>query len=410
MKLLLWFPLILPLYVLRFQIGPFPTTLLEVAFLALAIFVTWKEGWTPWRKGMMKLRDWRAPTALWILATLVAIVVAPNHIAALGLYRAYVLEPMLFAILLAGTMRDEKDRDTVITALVASAAFVAAWSVLQYLGLLPIPHPWDTDFLTRRATGPFPFPNAVPLFCAPIAALSFGLLMEYVTPAQAGVQNRKEVDSRLRGNDKLLWLGFLAGTLATVLAKSVGGFLAILVASLFALIWNKKTRRATIITSLVILTLIAATPKLRTPIASYLTFNEWSGKVRLILWRETWAMLKDHPLFGAGFGAYPDVIKPYHRATAIEIFQFPHNILLNLWSETGLLGILAFGWICVTWFKQSKVESRKSKVQTARLSDFMTFRLSTLLPLIAIIVHGLVDVPYFKNDLAFLFWILAVLV
>ena len=405
-KLALWFPILLPAYVLRVKLGPFPTTALELAFVALAIFVTLKEGWTPWRDGFAKMKPWHLPAGIWILATLVAIAVAPDHVAALGLWRAYVLEPMLFAMLLAGTMRDEKDRDTVITALVASVAFVAVWSVLQYLGLLPIPHPWDTNFLTRRATGPFPFPNAVSLFCAPVSALCIGLLSHpSILPFVRGGFDQKGLPltkGELRGSWMRIvtLIGFFSGLLATILAKSVGGFLAILVASLLALIWNKKTRRATLIVSILLATLIVVTPKLRTPIVSYLSFQEWSGQVRLITWRETRNMLNDHPIFGAGLGAYPDAMKPYHTHTAIEIFQYPHTILLNLWSETGLLGILAFGWICVTWIK---LTTRKNRTGDPAGRPYI------ILPLIAILIHGLVDVPYFKNDLAFLFWILAVL-
>ncbi|MEK7116279.1 MAG: O-antigen ligase family protein, partial [Patescibacteria group bacterium] len=384
-QLILWFPIILPLYVLRFTIGPLPTTALECAFLLLVICVTWKNGWGVWRDGFARTTSWRDPALLWILATIIAVAVAPNHLAAFGLWRAYVLEPMVFALLLAGTMRDEKDREDVVAALVVAVTCVAGWSVLQYLGILPIPHPWDTDFLTRRATGPFPFPNAVSLFCAPIAALCIGRLVWH-----------RESDVA-RTVTCVAWLGFIAGTLATVLAKSVGGFLAILLTTFLALVWNKKTRCVAVISAILIVIAMIATPRIRVPVVSYLTFNEWSGKVRLITWRETWTMLQDRPIFGTGFGAYKDAMAPYHRATAIEIFQYPHNMLLNLWSETGLLGILAFGWICVTWIRQSKA------MQTS-----FDFRLSTLLPLIAILIHGFVDVPYFKNDLVFVFWIFAV--
>ncbi len=409
-QLILWFPLLLPTYLLRIQLGSFPTTVLELALVATIGLASLSCGWKVWREGWSKTRAWHGPVALWILATVMAIVVAPNQLAALGLWRAYVLEPILFALLLAGTVRDEKDRRDVMLALVASVMFVAGWAVLQYLGLLQIPPPWDTDFLTRRATGPFPFPNAVALFCAPIAALCIGILLH---PSSIHF-NPHLAKGELRGSKWLviLLVGFFSGTLATLLAKSVGGFLAILVATLVALIWNRRTRRATCVISIVIAITIVLIPKLRTPIVSTLSFQAWSGQVRLITWRETWAMLKDtstplgtgRPIFGAGFGAYRDVIVPYHRATAIEIFQYPHNLFLNIWSETGLLGIVAFGWMCVTFVRQSKVK----EVSPATL-DFQTFRLWTLLPLIAILIHSLVDVPYFKNDLAFIFWILAVL-
>lgn len=400
-KIVLWFPLLLPLYVLRLKIGPFPTTALELAFLATVIVAAITLEPTVWKIGFEKLKPWHFPAALWIVATLIAIVVAPDHIAALGLWRAFVLEPMLFAVLLAGTITDDKDKNTVISALVAVVTFVAAVAIFQFATGLGIPHPWDTDMLTRRATGPFPFPNALSLFAAPIAALCFGTLFQKKCHVESDETSSHRKISPFGRDDIFLMIGFVSGLTATILAKSVGGFIGIFTAVLFALIWKKKTRIPTIAASLLIVALLLLISPIRTRVISTLSFNEWSGQVRTTMWKETVNMLKDHPVFGAGFGAYPTVIKPYHKATYLEIFQYPHNILLNLWSETGLFGILAFGWICFVWIR---LALKPTQPRNRATTPFL------LLSLITILVHGLVDVPYFKNDLAFLFWIMIVLV
>ena len=72
------------------------------------------------------------------------------------------------------------------------------------------------------------------------------------------------------------------------------------------------------------------------------------------MWTETAAMLRDRPLSGAGLSGYPTVIAPYHKDPKVEIFQYPHNIVLNFWSETGLLGLLAFGWIVFEFFRLAR--------------------------------------------------------
>jgi len=178
--------------------------------------------------------------------------------------------------------------------------------------------------------------------------------------------------------------------LAALLAKSDGGMLALAVATWLVLIVRKETRRIAIGLAIVGVVIIALVAPVRNAFIEQATFSGWSGRVRTWTWTETWNMLKDRPVLGAGFGGYPTVFKPYHEKTFIEIFQYPHTIVFNFWSETGLMGLIAFGWAIVVW-----VRKRASWIALA--------------PLAAILVHGLVDVPYFKNDLAIAFWLLVFL-
>ncbi len=383
---ILWFPIMLPVYVLRTKVGPLPTTLLELMLLAMMIGATMSGRIVIWRTGWERTKPWRLAILLWMTATGIAILIAPDHLAALGLWRAYTLEPLFYFVLLLGTLKHKEDDYVLIRSLVMVTIGITAWAVFQFVTNIGIPHPWDVEILRRRATGPFPFPNAVSLFCAPIAALCFGLAISKTGTRRA-----------------VPMLGFTAGTIATLLAKSVGGTLAILSTVLMALIWKKRTRLITVISTCIIIITILIVPALRTPIIRNLSFQDWSGKVRLIIWHESWNMIKDRPIFGAGLGAYPEIIKPYHKATFIEIFQYPHNILLNLWSETGLPGILAFSLIVIIWLRLA-LTAAKDKDATHRAPTLF------VLPLLAILVQGLVDVPYFKNDLAILFWIFAALI
>lgn len=378
-----WLPMLFPAYVLRTQIGPIPTTALELTFVATAIIATRKTWKITWKIGFEKLKPFYMAGGMWIAATIIAIFVAPNHVAALGLWRAFVLEPILFAVLVAGIIETEQDKKQIISALIWSVISVTAVAVAQFASGKFIPHPWDTSLTTRRATGPFPYPNALSLYVAPIAALCVGL---FISPIN---RNKKE--------KILLAAGFIAGLTSIILAKSVGGFIGLLVAVTIALILDKRTRYGTIFLSFFAFYAIVNSP-LQAHIASTLSFGEWSGRVRAIMWDETIQMLSKHEFLGAGFGAYPTAIVPFHRATWMEIFQYPHNILLNIWSETGLLGIVAFTGLCLTWMRICfKKDSEPSPTAYS-------------LPLIAILAHGLVDVPYFKNDLALIFWILLVLV
>ena len=155
---------------------------------------------------------------------------------------------------------------------------------------------------------------------------------------------------------------------------------------------------------LLLVIVFVVVPPLRTHVLDEFLFQSPSGKVRLVVWQESLAMLKDHPITGAGLVGYQTALVPYHHPWhkevapyPLEIFLYPHNVILNFWSELGLLGLIVFIWLMVAFFQ---VAWRKRDQPLAIMA---------LAAMVALLVHGLVDVPYFKNDLAVLFWIIMAL-
>jgi putative inorganic carbon (HCO3(-)) transporter len=120
-------------------------------------------------------------------------------------------------------------------------------------------------------------------------------------------------------------------------------------------------------------------------------------EIRYKLWKGTVGLLKEHPLFGAGLNGFKEVYGAEYRLSALqEEFQYPHNIILNFWSETGLLGLLTFIYLMFLIFKNF--------LQTYLKSSQKIFGLGLCAGFCYLIIHGLVDVPYFKNDLSLQFF------
>ena len=122
---------------------------------------------------------------------------------------------------------------------------------------------------------------------------------------------------------------------------------------------------------------------------------------RIDLWTAAVKLLEHRPIFGAGLSGFQARAAPYytHIHTAANFID-PHNIVLNFWVETGVLGLIAFAWIMVVAFRVSWQGWRQGP------SAWRPYHLGVCLALVAIVVHGLVDVPYFKNDLSLQFWTL----
>jgi hypothetical protein len=82
----------LPLYVVRWKLGPVSTTLLELLVVAtVALYLLGRR-----REGAFRLNrtPYDIPIVLLLLAGAIAVLVPPDRWHALGLYRAYFLEPI----------------------------------------------------------------------------------------------------------------------------------------------------------------------------------------------------------------------------------------------------------------------------------------------------------------------------
>ncbi|HSX82622.1 MAG TPA: O-antigen ligase family protein, partial [Candidatus Saccharimonadia bacterium] len=118
---------------------------------------------------------------------------------------------------------------------------------------------------------------------------------------------------------------------------------------------------------------------------------------RLSIFTDTLSMLRDHPIFGDGLGGYHYLF----RGTILEIY--PHDVWLTFWVEVGLLGMVAFAIIFLgLLYRGWRAYSHAGGFYRALL-----WGVSGSLVLWG--VHGLVDSPYWKNDMSIEFWILAAL-
>ncbi|MDQ6719839.1 MAG: O-antigen ligase family protein, partial [Candidatus Dormibacteraeota bacterium] len=125
---------------------------------------------------------------------------------------------------------------------------------------------------------------------------------------------------------------------------------------------------------------------------------------RVHIWEATLRMLRDHPIFGAGLNAYQSTMAPYRATSAYPVPEpYPHNIALTAWTEVGILGLVAFMYLLVALAVRPWLALKRS----SGLYHPLLWGLGAAF--VMIFVHGLVDSPYWKNDLSAEFWVLAAL-
>ncbi len=369
-----------PAYTLRWHVGPVPTTLLENAILVtIAVFLVEtirQRAQLIWRTPMV------FPAALFLVAGAISVVVAPDHHAAIGLYRAYFIEPMAFAFVLINVITTAQ-RALTMAAGLAVGGIVAglANSVVVVQALRN--HTYDV--VNTPPVVIYNTANAVALFLVPLVAFAGAIALHSEHRRERGVA---AVFAAL-------------GTVCVVLSFSRGGYLA-LGAVVIALALSHRRRLIIAGAGVVVAAGLMIVPAIRHRVLTELDFANGSNTLvgRFHLWSVALQMLQDHPIFGAGLSGFATVIAPYWNPTNADRFTYPHNILLNSWTETGVLGVIALTWILFTGFRIGWRGWRSSPMA------WRAVHLGVLVALVAVVVHGLVDVPYWKNDLSLELWAL----
>jgi O-antigen ligase len=403
-KLLLFITILfLPLYVIRGD--TFPTTFLEL--LAILTFLVWVL--ERFIEKDFSLKSFRTPFNLSIFLFLAISVfesfVSPDLMGGLGILRAYFWEPVLIFFLTVWWIRKDGYK-FLIYAFLSCAFLVSFVSIIQattgYLVFSTV------ESSLGRSTSFFNTANAVGLLIAPVFVLCFPFFLQF----------KKDYFHLF------VSLCLFSSFIAIFLTKSRGTLISLLAALIFCLAVYVFRRffffKKNIVVLPFLLTIFPlilagvfyiflANYNLTPPVDDYAYRGTDTLQIRFYLWKGTFQMLFDHPLLGAGLNGFKSVYSgDYVLPQYIEALQYPHNLWLTIYSETGFFGMLVFLYIFYLGFRLIFGFFEKNKSKIFNKDDFLdsfALPLGLLGAILYVQLHGLVDVPYFKNDLAVQFWV-----
>lgn len=104
--------------------------------------------------------------------------------------------------------------------------------------------------------------------------------------------------------------------------------------------------------------------------------NDGTSQQRLLYWRHGIEMIKDHPIIGVGFynfGAYfaahwpQDMLRGGTSAGGgIVVSELPHNIFVQVGTDTGAVGLLVFSMLIYrSWKGTCEIEQLQAKAEDA---------------------------------------------
>lgn len=359
----------LPLYVVRWHYGPLPTTLLEtliIVTVALYVIARWRDGW---RRPLRTPYD--IPILLLLLAGAIAVAVPQDHRAALGLYRAYFIEPVAIFYVAADLLRGEGNlKRTIIS-------FAVGSSVFAVLNLMAVAHALlnHTFHVGSAPNALYGDANYVAMYLEPPVAFAIAVFL-------------------LAGTPQWRWLGavWLPITgLALLLTLSKGAYLALFVLGVVVILRMRRWMLPLLAGLVVVALALSRIPLIAQRIAT----SENSLVGRFQIYGAAIRVLKENPILGLGLGGFDYTFRKHASQ------PYPHDIWLTFWVEIGLLGLVAFGVIFfgLLWRGWRALPQTEGFYRVAMWG--------VLGSLVLWGIHGLVDSPYWKNDMSVEFWVLA---
>jgi O-antigen ligase len=356
------------------------------------------------KKEKITLPDWKilVPILLFILSGVISIFISPDMKSALGLFKAFIVDPILVFFMAFSIIRSKEDFDLIIKSLIAGGVLVSIQAIWQKFT--------GHTALDGRVIGIFGYkdqfasPNYLAMYLVPIITLALtyeAMIFDHFL----GVENIKK-----------MWfydVSFFVMVFALYLTQSRGALGAVFIGIIVFIIiknwqWIKSRNFAVFLLSVFFLLSIYFGWQMvkpdwnlspdaggRVTASNNIHFEIWKTTVNNIL-------IKDYNwLIGVGLGNYQN----YFTSTTKNWVNYPefispnaltpHNIFLNIWLNLGLLGIISFVWILVMFFFSLLKPQNQSVLKQVFISVMIT-----------ILVHGMLDTTYWKNDLSVMFWIL----
>jgi len=367
---------LLPAYLIKISIWNIPTNFLEILIVVLFLGWIWKK---EYRRNLLEIlrnnKKYIICTLLILLGLLISTKVGGNYKVSLGIIKGWFVFPIIFMALSSSILKKEDKKSTFLALFVS--AFLASLISLAYYFLGRITFDGRLQAFSNS-------PNYLAMYLAP------GILIGYFW-AEEKISRRKFGSAF----PIVLMLALIMFIIYHTFSYASWGALAISLFLVFAL-RIKEHKKSLIIVLLIILffSFQIGSKKLE----DLVKMDERSSfSSRMMIWNASKLIIKDNWLWGIGPGNFQEKYlaeQKYVPAYLQWAVAHPHDLYLDFWLYSGIIGLISFLVLLVFMIRDLLRKER----------DFLG--IAALGIIFYILLHGIVDTTYFKNDLAVIFWMI----
>ncbi len=387
---------LIPLYLIKFYLFGLPFNIPEVLIMAAFLFWLLDNKNFSWGVFYKENKKIIAGIFIMFLGIVISALINPNQPAEWGIIKSWFIIPLILSFIVLNEVKNKKDAENIFRAVYFSAVTVSFIGLIYFLqGNLTYDFRLKAFYLS---------PNHLAMFLSPAVFIgNYFIISRTKINAWHSIKECAEII--------FLCLSQVAVLLALYLTYSYGAWLA-LILSLFmvGLITgkNKTGKKMKIAFALAIIFLAISFTQLNNP--KFMQSFEWQAASRsslasrIMIWQSAEKILKDNFLWGIGPGNFQSEYLEYQKYFSPYLewaVPQPHNLYLAFWLQGGILGLVGFLYLIFHWLKRViKIIVNKALPK----NNFKEIALALLGIMLYILIHGITDTPYWKNDLAIIFW------
>jgi len=307
-----------------------------------------------------------------------------------SLYEIYKLIPLLCVFFLVANHKENDAK--IINLIIIPALILSIYGIYQYL--LGFEHTkeflslhfadmLETRYareilLTKRAIASFFSPNMLGAYLAMSIPLYAGLIFKGISQEKIRFW-------------QIIPLALLF--IALVFTKSLSAWISLAIGIIIFFTFIKHfPKKIILIISLFILLMPVILIFTRCNMFINIANQQNTILQRLGFWRSTLHIIKDFPFTGIGIGNLKNIYPLYKELIANET-MFSHNLLLQVWAETGILGIISIILLIITFVRIS-LKTERNFINAGIISSCCVF-----------IVNNLFDFSFFVPQVSFVWWV-----
>lgn len=370
---------LIPTYLIRFSVFNIPTNLLEILIYLTFVLYFLEKPTINWKELYENNKVYLFPITLIFIGLVSSTLINQNYREGFGIIKGWFFDPLLFCFILINKIKTEKEIQNILKTFYFSA-FAVSLIALEYFFYGHLAY-------DGRLQAFYSSPNYLAMFLA--LSVFIGIYLIKTSEPIKGTKKYTLPTTLFL----ILFIIFFTYSYATWIS---------IITSLLIISFITKSISKKFILFSVLLIFLAFLTQINNQKFKDILSDRSSLSSRTMIWKSSALMIKNNFVFGISPGNFQNKYLEYQKYFPPYLewaVPQPHNLYLAFWLQSGIIGLMGFIGLIYFWLKKIIKEILNNQKNSLVLAVSLGI-------ILYILLHGIFDTTYWKNDFSLIFWII----